>query len=238
MNALEETLARVDTLTFDCYGTLIDWDAGLYAALAMIFGPSLAARRSELFDAYVVTEAEVESEGHQSYRMVLAETVRRLARRLKLPVAERREGLLADSLPSWRPFSDTNEALLTLKARYRLGVLSNIDRDLFAGTARHFPVSFDFVITAEEVGSYKPAPGHFNRLLEQHATSDRVLHVAQSLFHDGTAAERHDIAFVWINRYGHSNQSAVRPLAALPDLKSLADSIPGGGQGFEATKDA
>ncbi len=223
MDALRKTLATVDTLTFDCYGTLIDWDAGLAESLTAIFGAALAGRRNELFDTYNETEATVESEGHQSYRRVLSETVRRLARRFKLDLAAGRAESLAESLPSWKPFPDTNDALTRLKDRYRLGVLSNIDRDLFAGTARHFSVSFDFAVTAEDVGSYKPAPGHFTRLLDRHAERGRVLHVAQSLFHDGEAANRHEIAFVWINRYRHTNETTARPLATFPDLKSLAD---------------
>ena len=120
---------------------------------------------------------------------------------------------------------DTNAALARLKERYRLGVLSNVDQDLFTETARQFDVGFGFVITAEEVESYKPAQGQFRELLERHASRNRVIHVAQSLFHDGGPASELGIAFVWINRYKQTNETAVRPVATYPDLESLANAV-------------
>jgi 2-haloacid dehalogenase len=110
-----------------------------------------------------------------------------------------------------------------LKERFRLGVLSNIDRDLFAGTCRHFSVNFDFVITAEEVKSYKPAPGHFRTLFDHHASKNQVVHVAQSLYHDGAPAESFGLPFVWINRYGQKNDTAVKPSLEFPELRALAE---------------
>jgi 2-haloacid dehalogenase len=133
--------------------------------------------------------------------------------------------LLAETLPEWRPFPDTNEALRRLKDRYRLGILSNIDQDLFTETARHFEVDFDVVVTAEDVRSYKPGHLHFLKLIEDYADSDSVLHVAQSLYHDGRPAGDLNIAFVWINRYNEVNTEGVTPLAEYPDLKSLADAV-------------
>ena len=129
---------------------------------------------------------------------------------------------LAESVPGWKPFPDTNPALARLKERFRLGILSNIDNDLFAATARHFESAigrFDFVITAEDVGSYKPGHGHFKRLLT--TVVDDVsthLHVAQSLFHDGVPAAELGIPFVWINRRGEVNETTARPLAELANL--------------------
>jgi len=214
---------NVDTLTFDCYGTLVDWSAGLRSAFRRIFGDALTGVERELFDAYVEIEAEVEAEGHRRYRAVLAETVKRLSVRFELEMPGERCEWLADALPTWEPFADTNAGLLRLKERFRLGVLSNIDRDLFAGTRRHFSVGFDFVITAEEVKSYKPAPGHFRTLLEHHASNNHVVHVAQSLYHDGAPAQSFGLPFVWINRYGQKNETAVKPSLEFPDLGSLAD---------------
>lgn len=221
--SIEAALNQAQTLTFDCYGTLIDWKTGLSRSFVEIFGAEAEARSEELFDAYVEAEAVIESGPFRPYRQVLAEVARRMARRLSWPVNRGREGLLADRLPQWPIFPDTNEALRRLRMRYRLGVLSNIDRDLFAATARQFDVAFDFVIAAQDVGSYKPASGHFERLLAEHETRDRVLHVAQSLYHDGMPANQLGLAFVWINRYGQKNDTAVMPLAEFPDLTSLAD---------------
>ena len=131
--------------------------------------------------------------------------------------------LVAEGLGHWPLFADTNEALCLLKRRYRLGVLSNIDRDLFDATASHFEIDFDFVVTAEDVRSYKPGNGHFERLLAEHGDRETTLHVAQSLFHDGVPCARFGLAYVWINRYNEPNATAVRPLAEYADLRSLAE---------------
>jgi len=223
MDSIEDALRHVKTITLDCYGTLIDWRAGLSRSLAELFGLSVADRTDELFKAYIQIEAEVEAQQYQSYRQVLSTVARRLAGRFGFELPPQRAGLLAEMLPEWPPFADTNEALLRLKERYRLGVLSNIDRDLFAGTARHFDVTFDFVVTAEDVRAYKPAHPHFERLLSVHSRSDEVLHVAQSLFHDGVPTGQLGIAYVWINRYNDANETTVRPLATYPDLACFAE---------------
>lgn len=233
MSSLAEVLRRADTLTFDCYGTLIDWRAGLTRSLRGLFGPAADGRMDELLAGYLEIEAEVEAEPYRSYREVLSEVVRRLAERrhgpsrladsFELP-AERADDL-ARSLPDWPPFADTNEALVSLKQRFRLGILSNIDRSLFAETARRLDVAFDFVVTAEDVRSYKPGPAHFERLLSKHAEPERVVHVAQSLFHDGVPTAELGIAFVWINRYNDANTARVRSLGEYVDLKSFAEVV-------------
>jgi len=128
-------------------------------------------------------------------------------------------------LPGWPAFGDTNEALRRLKSKYRLGVLSNIDSDLFAGTVKTFDVDFDFVITAQDVQSYKPAHGHFLTMFDRYGPKDRVLHVAQSLLHDGGPARELGLAYAWINRYNQRNDSDVTPMIECADLKSLADAI-------------
>ncbi len=224
---LHETLARARTLTFDCYGTLIDWSRGLGRVFREVFGLEVADRRhDELFAAYVQIEAEIEAEPYRLYREVLGMTLERLAAKLGLPLPPDKKDELAAMLATWTPFADTNDALARLKKKFRLGVLSNIDRDLFAGTARHFSVAFDFLICAEDVRSYKPAPGHFERLRQEEGSLDHVIHVAQSLYHDGAAAKKLDLAFVWINRYSEPRASAradVRPYAEFPDLRSFAE---------------
>ena len=231
MGAINETLARVTTLTFDCYGTLIDWRGGLERSLAEILGPDVADRANELFDVYAQLEADIEAQAYRSYREVLTTVTGRLARRFDLELPPERAGLLAEMLPGWPPFADTKAALARLKQRYRLGVLSNIDRDLFAATSRMLDVKFDFVVTAEDVQAYKPAPAHFERLLSAHCAREEVLHVAQSLFHDGTRASQLGIAYVWINRYNEPTECAANPLAGsadplaiYADLASLAES--------------
>lgn len=225
MNEILSQLNRAKTITFDCYGTLIDWKAGLRESLGSLFGIEATRRMDEVFDAYVEEEAAEEAGPFRSYREIVTATALRLARRFGWELPPDRARYLAESLPSWKPFADTNEALKLLKNRFRLGVLSNIDRELFTGTARHFAVPFDFVITAQDVGAYKPNLAHFRRAVETQGPRESLLHVAQSLYHDGAAAAAMNIPFVWINRYGHPNETNVHPAATFPDLKSLALAI-------------
>ncbi len=152
-----------DIITFDCYGTLIDWDSGITSAFrdaALTDGLDLDGDR--VLEVYHAVEPTVQTEEYRSYRDVLADTARRCAERLDWLLPADRSGFLAESLGNWTPFTDTNKALERLHGLgYRLGILSNIDDDLFAATTRHFTVEFDLVITAQQVRSYKPAHGHF-----------------------------------------------------------------------------
>src|SRR5262245_45015463 len=198
---LSKALANATTLTFDCYGTLVDWRAGLQAGLREVFAASAHNRLDELFSAYLELEAEVEAETYRPYRQVLAQVTRLLAKRFDMHLPPGKEGRLADTLPQWPLFADTSEALARLKRKFRLGVLSNIDRDLFAATAARFPVALDFVVTAEDVRSYKPGLGHFRRYLEEFGERESTIHVAQSLYHDGVPTGTLGIPYVWINRY-------------------------------------
>jgi len=218
---LPTKLADVKTLTFDCYGTLIDWRAGLESSFLQIFGASIMPLMHDLFQRYVEAEKEVEGRGFQPYRDVLADVVKEIAGGMGMPVTADQASMLAILLPDWRAYTDTVDALQRLKKRFRLGVLSNVDRDLFAGTNRKLGVEFDFVITAQDVESYKPAPPHFERMLAEQGTKKDVLHVAQSVFHDGTACAQLGIDWIWINRYADANTSDVKPLAEFPDLDSF-----------------
>jgi len=219
---LDDLKDRVSLITFDCYGTLVDWETGLRSAIRQLTGGDDPA----IFDAYLEIEAAVEAGPYQPYREVLREVLRRLADRFGFDVPEDRAYAFARSLPSWPLWPDTNAALARLKSRYRIGVLSNIDRDLFAGTARHLTVDLDLLITAEDVRSYKPSRRHFVRMLAE-TGGDRgiVLHAAQSLFHDGVPATALDIANVWINRRNETNETSARPVATFADVAELADAL-------------
>lgn len=225
MDFVKDILPRIKTITFDCYGTLIDWKGGLNLSFRSMFGSMVDGRMDEFFDVYVQVEAEVEAEPFQSYRELLSVVSQRLADRLGIDLTEEKVDTLSTMLPKWPAFADTSDALVRLKKHFQLGVLSNIDRDLFAGTAKLFDVSFDFLVTAEDVGSYKPAHGHFQKMLDEYGPHDSVLHVAQSLYHDGIPAGELGLAFVWINRYKQTNDTAAQPIAEFSDLKSLADVI-------------
>lgn len=223
MASIQEVLSQSSILTFDCYGTLIDWRGGIESAFLSILGDAMGDWLPEIFDAYVEIEKEVEAKEFQSYRKVLAEVTGRLGDRFGVSLSAVECNRLAELLTQWEPFSDTCDALARLKNRYCLGILSNIDRDLFSKTAVRLGVDFDFTITAEDVRSYKPSLGHFERLVEEHGPKDRILHVAQSLYHDGEPARKLSLAYMWINRYEETNSSQACPLSELPDLKSLAD---------------
>lgn len=215
-----------DVLTFDCYGTLIDWDRGIAEA----FRTALAADGVTLalegvLAAYHEIEPAVQAEAFRSYRDVLTETTRRVAARLDWRLPQSRASFLADSLPSWTPFGDTNQALERLAgAGCRLGILSNVDDDLLAGTRRHFTVPFEpsLVITAQQVKSYKPAVPHFETARARIGDA-RWMHAAQSYFHDIEPARRLGIASAWINRTGQQPPAASGALTEVGTLAEFAD---------------
>jgi 2-haloalkanoic acid dehalogenase type II len=223
MIEFEEIARQTTTITFDCYGTLIDWNRGLGASLTRLFGS--AKGQQDLARLYVQMEAKVEQERFRNYRDVMKETALRMGRQLGVSIDPSQAAQFAEELPGWMPFPDTNETLALLKGQYRLGVLSNIDRDLFAGTCEHFAVNFDFVITAQDAGSYKPAHGHFNKLMASGVDKNSVLHTAQSLHHDGRPCKELGIAFVWINRYNDAKSENADILREFSDLVSFARSI-------------
>jgi len=205
-------MRRYDVLTFDCYGTLIDWERGIgdaFEAAARADGVSLD--RTAVLRTYHEIEPAIETDRYRPYREVLTLSAQRVAERLGWPLAAGRAAFLAESLPSWPPFADTNAALQRLAgAGYRLAILSNVDDDLLAGTRKHLGVSFEFVVTAEQVGSYKPAPVHFTTA-RQRIAGARWLHVAQSLFHDVTPARALGIPTAWINRKHEPRSGDARP---------------------------
>jgi 2-haloalkanoic acid dehalogenase type II len=213
-----------DVITFDCYGTLIDWEGGMVRAFqseAEADGRSLNA--PDIVEAYMAEEPVVESAGYKPYREVLAETALRVASRLGWPLEPERAGFLARSLPEWQPFPDTNTALERLASRFNLGLLSNIDDDLLAVTRRHFSVEFDLIVTAQQVKSYKPGFAHFQEALAR-ISGKRLLHAAQSYFHDVVPASGLGIPVVWVNRKGETLQEGrPHPTCIVPDLASLAE---------------
>ncbi len=217
-------MARLfDVVTFDCYGTLIDWERGIveaFRAAAAVDGVRVDA--ATVLAAHAEIEPRVEAEPYRRYRDVLAETARQVAARLGWPLAEARAGFLAESLPAWRPFADTNPALeLLARAGYRLGLLSNVDDDLLAATRRHFTVGFDLLVTGEQVRAYKPAPAHFT-MARQRIGDARWLHAAQSHFHDVVPARALGIPVAWINRERREPSGPARPDRELATLAELA----------------
>jgi 2-haloalkanoic acid dehalogenase type II len=218
-----------DVVTFDCYGTLIDWEDGIVSAFTReAAADGVALARSRVIAAYHEAEPEVEAERYEPYRDVLARTARRVADRLSWPLSEERSRFLPDSLPDWTPFPDTNPALVELVgAGYRLGILSNVDDDLLEKTRSHFPVDFEVVVTASQVRSYKPAHGHFLEA-RRRIGPDRWLHAAQSWFHDVVPAHDLGIPVAWINRKNELRSADAEPDAEVSNLTGLSDWLESG----------
>jgi len=201
-------------VTFDCYGTLIDWNGGIRKQLARVFGED---RADDLLERYHELEPELEADGTRSYREVLTEAMRRLG----APAGE--DEALADSLPSWQPFPEVPQALAETRNRgWRLGILSNTDRDYIDASMQHLGVPFELAIVASEIGSYKPGLGHW-RAFEERTGRLPDVHVAASLFHDIGPANELGLPSVWINRLGE--RPGPRPTMEQPSLTGLADSL-------------
>lgn len=213
-----------DIITFDCYGTLIDWEGGIsHAFQAAAAADGVVIEPASVLAAYAELEPAVETEAYRSYREVLAETARRVAARLGWALDPARATFLPESLPNWQPFPDTNPALERLRAAgFRLGILSNVDDDLLASTRQHFTTPLDLLVTAQQVGSYKPAHGHFLTARERIGGA-RWLHAAQSYFHDIAPARTLGIPCAWINRKGEAPSGPQRPDREFRTLTELAD---------------
>jgi 2-haloacid dehalogenase len=204
--------------TFDCYGTLIDWEGGLRDAYGSLWPE---AEPNRLLGLHHLVEPRVQEHGGLSYREVLARCLAAVAAIEGLGAVDGHQDALAESLPSWPPFREVPAALGELRDRgWRLAILSNTDPDLLGASVAAIGRSFDVLITAAESGSYKPAPGHWERFFaDTGATRDRHVHVAASLFHDIEPAARMGLTAVWINRLGES--SDLPRAGELPDLGDL-----------------
>jgi 2-haloacid dehalogenase len=213
---------QFQVLTFDCYGTLIDWESGILSALKPILKVhAIEMPDNQLLELYGKIEPEVQFQEFKPYRQVLREVTKCLASELSFIPSDEEIQCLEKSLPAWQPFPDTVESLLKLKKFYKLGILSNIDNDLFESSAQHLQVPFDYVMTAQQIGSYKPSPHNFKYALEQmQMEKSSVLHVAQSLFHDVVPAKQLGLKTVWVNRrVNQTGFGATAPAQAIPDLE-------------------
>jgi 2-haloalkanoic acid dehalogenase type II len=200
--------------TFDCYGTLIDWNGGIRGQLARVFGEG---RADALLVRYLVLEPMLEADGARSYREVLTEAMRGLG------APEGEEDALARSLPDWQPFPDVHQALEEARGRgWKLAILSNTDPDYIGASLERIVVPFDEVIVASDIGSYKPSLGHW-RTFEERVGRLPDVHVAASLFHDIAPANELGLPCIWINRLGET--PGPPPTRELPDLTRLADTL-------------
>ncbi len=223
--------SNVEVLTFDCYGTLIDWETGIFSALK----PVLAAHGKSVSDADILElygefEAQAETGAYASYREVLRSVVRSFGKQFAFTPTVAEVELLASSVPHWRPWPDTVRALKKLHARYRLGIISNIDNDLLDTTRRYLSVDFATITTAQQARCYKPALEIFRMALDQTGVSpDRIMHVGQSVYHDVLPAQSLGLRTVWVNRpspragVGAVRRAEGKPDLEVPDLRTLSD---------------
>ena len=213
--------------TFDCYGTLIDWNAGIGGVLERLYGAEQAPR---LLRRYHELEPEVQAESYRSYAEVLTLTLERLASEVGYGIPEGESGVLAQSVADWPPFPEAPKALEELRRRgWNLAILSNVDRALIVESEKALGVPIDLTVTAEDVGSYKPERGHFDRFFElTTAEQARHVHVGASLFHDVAPANELGLTSVWISRGGadsFAHTADATPDRDLPDLTGLPDAL-------------
>lgn len=213
--------AQFSWLSFDCYGTLIDWETCILDALRPLF----AARGRHLSDdgileLYAQIEAREEAGEYRPYREVLENVVRRISARMVLNLSDHEAGVLVRTIGTWPPFADSVDALARLKQRYKLAVISNVDDDLFSGSSHLLGDPFDLVVTAQQARSYKPSRRNFELALEKIGEpAGHVLHCAQSRYHDIPPAKELGMGAVWVDRRaGKHGQGAVAPSPATPDL--------------------
>ena len=215
-------MAATRWATFDCYGTLIDWNLGIRTELERLFGVEVAPR---LLARYHELEHGLEADTYRTYHEVLTLALEQLAQDESISLPEGEAGALARSLPSWPPFHEVPSALAELRERgWKLAILSNTDRDLISASERQLGVPIDLAIVAEDIESYKPAHPHWERFFEA-TTADREhhVHVAASLFHDIAPARELGLRSVWINRLEETADP--EPDRELADLSSLPDTL-------------
>jgi 2-haloacid dehalogenase len=222
-----------DVLTFDCYGTLIDWETGILDALRPVF----AAHRADLvperaLELYGDLESEAERGPYRDYKAILRTVLEGLGARLGFTPTAHELEQFSISVKDWPAFPDSPAALQALHKKYRLAIVSNIDDDLFAHSAQRLQVRFDWIITAQQVTSYKPSLNNFRMAFDRIGVpQSRILHVAQSLFHDIAPANTLGLSSVWVNRRhkqegsGATSVAQARPDLEVPDLRTLAEKI-------------
>ena len=222
MNHLEHRDQRpFEVVSFDCYGTLIDWETGLLGTLtSWLNAYGIHADEESLLEQYATFEAEAEKGSYRRYREILIDIMHRFAAHYRIPLTSTERFLLIDALVTWLPFPDVNPVLTHLKQNFKLAVISNIDRDLFEATSRHFKVTFDIIITAEDVRAYKPSLKPFQSLLDSYQIQpDSIIHVAQSFYHDIEPARAIGITTGWLNRSKkRKGFGATPPVHTKPDF--------------------
>ncbi|MGD1712771.1 haloacid dehalogenase type II [Dapis sp. BLCC M172] len=224
---------KFEILSFDCYGTLIDWESGIIPVLNnLVANHQLDITEAELLEMFAKFESEAEAGEYKKYREVLKQVIHKISQELNFQPTESELNSLSESIKNWLPFPDTIAALQKLKEKYQLAIISNIDDELFADSAKHLQVEFDFVITAAQVKSYKPSKNNFEVAIKKMAISpEKLLHIAQSIYHDIVPAKAMGLSTIWVNRrqgkegFGATLPASGKPDLEVPDLKTLVSLI-------------
>lgn len=222
MSTTSFDFSRYSWLTFDCYGTLIDWESGILGAIRPMLAASGRNLSSEgILELYAAMESREEAGPYRSYREILATIVRHMGSRLVFSVGEQQSQALGETIEAWRPFPDSVDALKRLKSRFKLAVISNIDDDMFVQTSRLLGDPFEIVVTAQQAQSYKPSLTNFRMALERIGEpAGKILHCAQSLFHDIAPAKQVGMGTCWVDRRAGKRGGGATPAAkAEPDLR-------------------
>lgn len=214
-------MSKPKLISFDCYGTLIDWETGILSALEPVLAAhGCALPNAEILRRYARIESTLQKGPYQSYREILRGVTRQFGVELDFAPTGSELDAIPDSLPNWQPFPDTVAALKQLKRQHRLAILSNIDDDLFAATAKHLEVAFDLVITAQQLSCYKPERRNFEVLRERGGVApSELLHAAESVYHDIIPARELGLKTAWVNRRNQCTISLTGP----PDPREQPD---------------
>ena len=215
---------QISFVTFDVYGTLIDWDTGAYEAFAAEAArDGFTIERDELIPLFHETQQQIQAGSYELYAEVLRRTAMEIAKRLQWRLEPSRSGFLPDSVQRWKPFRETNAQLQKLSKKYKLGLLSNIDDKLLGQTRRHIPIDFDLVVTAQQVRSYKPEPAHFTECARRMGGKRGWVHVAASYYHDVLPCVKQRVPVIWVNRARQTLEpSQKKPTAEVANLREAA----------------
>jgi 2-haloacid dehalogenase/putative hydrolase of the HAD superfamily len=215
---------KVEWVTFDVYGTLIDWETGAYDAFkAEADRDGFTIERDELIPLFHEVQNEIQSGSYELYAEVLRRTAVRIAKELGWPLEPSRSNFLPDSVQRWPPFKETNAQLDRFAKKYNIGLVSNVDDKLLGLTRRHFRSDFDLVVTAQQVRSYKPDPAHFTEAERRIGGKKGWVHVAQSYYHDVEPCLKRRVPVIWVNRHKEKLESGQKqPTAEVANLREAA----------------
>jgi 2-haloacid dehalogenase/putative hydrolase of the HAD superfamily len=218
---------NITFVTFDVYGTLIDWETGIWEAFKTEADrDGFTIERDELIALFHETERQIEAGSYELYAEVLRRTAVQIAKKLGWPLEPSRSGFLPDSVQRWKPFRETNSVLAKIAKKHKVGLVSNIDDKLLGQTRRHMPLDFDLVVTAQQVRSYKPDLAHFNECERRMGSKRGWIHVAASYYHDVEPCLKKRVPVIWVNRAKEQLEpSQKKPDIEVPTLREAAKLI-------------